>query len=114
MVSLHDPEYNKCVLPLGPSLLFAKNGRSPASTGPVVQKGAFVAKQKKAAKLRVQSDGTQHYIDVPVGRAIDLHNFFRSNRVRSAPPEPAFTGFDRIELAKDIDIAAVQALLNNW
>jgi hypothetical protein len=81
----------------------------------VVQKGAFVAKQKKAAKLRVQTDGNhQHFIDVPVGRAIDLHNFFRSNRVRSAPPEPAFTGFDRIELAKDIDVAAVQALLNNW
>jgi hypothetical protein len=68
----------------------------------------------KGHKLRVQTDGTQHYIDVPVGKAMDLHNFFRSNGVRSSPPEPAFTGFDRIALAKDMDVATVQVLLNKW
>ena len=47
-------------------------------------------------------------------RANDLHNYLRSNRVRSAPPEPAFTGVDSIELAKDIDIGGVQELLNAW
>jgi hypothetical protein len=72
-----------------------------------------VTRQKKAA-LRVQTDGKRHHIDVPVDRAWDLHNYLRSNRVRSSPPEPASTGFDSIELAKDIDVAAVQALLNAW
>lgn len=70
-----------------------------------------MAKQKK---LRVQADGNRHYISVPVGRATDLHNYLRSNRIRSAPPEPAFTGFDRIELALDNDVDGVQALLNAW
>ena len=72
-----------------------------------------MAKLKKVS-LRVQTDGTRRYISVPAGRAIDLHNFLRSNRVHSAPPEPAFTGFDSIELAKDIDVDRLQALLNAW
>ena len=64
-----------------------------------------MAKQNKAS-LRVQS--------VPSGLAMDLHNYLRSNRVRSAPPEPAFTGFDSIELANDIDVHRVQTLLDAW
>ncbi len=70
-----------------------------------------MAKQKK---LCVQVDGKRRYISVPTGRAIDLHNYLRGNRVRSAPPEPAYTGFDSIELANDIDVVGVQALLNVW
>ncbi|MBI3411900.1 MAG: hypothetical protein HY040_26515 [Planctomycetes bacterium] len=62
----------------------------------------------------VQTDGKRHYINVPAGRALDLHNYLRSNRVRSAPPEPAFTGFDSIELAKDIDVENIQILLKAW
>jgi len=68
----------------------------------------------KPKKLTVQVDGNRKYISVPEGRATDLHKYLRGNRVRSAPPEPAFTGFDSIELARDIDIAGVQALLNDW
>ena len=72
-----------------------------------------MAKQQKAA-LRVQAEGKRHYISVPAGRAMDLHNFLRSKRVLSAPPEPAFTGFDSIELANSVDVDGVQALLNAW
>lgn len=72
-----------------------------------------MAKQKKVA-LRVRADGKRRYISVPTGRAVDLHNYLRSNRVRSAPPEPAFTGFDSIELANDMEVGGVQALLNAW
>jgi len=72
-----------------------------------------MAKQKKVA-LQVQVDGKRLYISVPADRAIDLHDYLRSNRVRSAPPEPAYTGFDSIELANDINVDGVQALLNAW
>ena len=75
--------------------------------------GALIAKQNKAL-LRVQADGKRRYISVPSGLAMDLHNYLRSNRVRSAPPEPAFTGFDSIELANDTDVRAVQTLLDAW
>jgi hypothetical protein len=72
-----------------------------------------MAKQSKVV-LRVQADGKRRYISVPAGLALDLHNYLRSNRVRSSPPEPAFTGFDSIELANDVDVGGVQALLNAW
>ncbi len=72
-----------------------------------------MAGQKKA-NLCVQLDGKRRYINVPAGRAKDLHFYLRSKNVRSAPPEPAFTGFDNIELATDIDVGGVQALLNDW
>jgi hypothetical protein len=75
--------------------------------------GALIAKQNKAL-LRVQADGKRRYISVPSGLAMDLHYYLRSNRVRSAPPEPAFTGFDSIELANDTDVRAVQTLLDAW
>ena len=72
-----------------------------------------MAKPKNTA-LCVESNGKRRYISVPAGRAKDLHTYLRSNKVRSAPPEPAYTGFDNIELAQDIDIGGVQALLNDW
>ncbi len=70
--------------------------------------------KKKKSPLLVQAEGNRRYISVPTERAGDLHEYLRSNRVRSAPPEPAFTGFDSIELAKGIDVEGVQALLNAW
>jgi hypothetical protein len=72
-----------------------------------------MVKQRKTA-LCVEVDGKRRYISVPVGRAKELHAYLRSNKVRSAPPEPAYTGFDSIELANDIDIGGVQTLLNAW
>jgi hypothetical protein len=72
-----------------------------------------MAKQKKV-RLCVEIDGKRRYISVPVGRARELHDYLRTNKVRSAPPEPAFTGFDSIELAQDIDVDGVQALLNQF
>jgi hypothetical protein len=70
--------------------------------------------QKKGKSLNVEMDGKRHYIIVPANRAQDLHNYLRSNKVLSAPPEPAFTGFDNINLANDMDVGDVQALLNTW
>jgi hypothetical protein len=70
-----------------------------------------MAKQKK---LQIESDGKRRYISVPAGRANDLHNYLRSHRVRSSPPAPSFTGFDSIELANEIDLESVQALLDAW
>jgi hypothetical protein len=72
-----------------------------------------MAKQRKLT-LAVQTDGTRRYITVPAGRATELHTYLRSKNVRSAPPEPAYTGSDYIELAKDIDVGSVQALLDNF
>jgi hypothetical protein len=65
-------------------------------------------------KLRVEEDGKRRYISVPSERAGDLHAYLRSNRVFSAPPEPAYTGTDYIELAKGVDVGRVQALLDAW
>lgn len=72
-----------------------------------------MAKEKKP-RLNVETDGRRRYISVPVARAKELHDYLRSNSVRSAPPEPAFTGFDNIELAQDSDVGGVQALLNKF
>jgi len=68
--------------------------------------------KSKKLELHVELNGTRRFISVPAGRANELHAYLRSKNVRSAPPEPAFTGFDNIELATDIDVPAVQALLN--
>jgi hypothetical protein len=76
-------------------------------------KETFMAKHKMGS-LRVEAEGKRRYISVPVGLANALHRYLRSNRVRSSPPEPAFTGFDSIELANDVDVGVVQALLNAW
>ena len=72
-----------------------------------------MARQKKAT-LCVQLAGKRRYISVPAGRANELHSYLRSKNVRSAPPEPAFTGYDYIELATDIDVGGVQAILDDW
>ena len=72
-----------------------------------------MAKSKKVP-LSVQTDGKRRYISVPESCAKELHNYLRSKNVRSAPPEPASTGFDNIELASDIDVGGVQALLNQF
>jgi hypothetical protein len=79
----------------------------------ISRKGAYMARIKKGA-LCVETAGERHYICVPVGRAKDLHAYLRSNKVRSAPPEPSFTGFDCIQLANDNDVNGVQELLNVW
>jgi hypothetical protein len=72
-----------------------------------------MAKQRKSS-LCVETDGTRRYITVPAARANELHTYLRSKNVRSAPPEPAYTGCDYIELAKDIDVGGVQALLDDF
>ena len=72
-----------------------------------------MAKTKKN-KLRVEAAGGRRYISVPAAEAHDLHQYLRNHRVHSAPPAPYYTGFDSIELAKGIDVASVQALLDAW
>jgi hypothetical protein len=70
--------------------------------------------KKKQSALTVESDGKRSFISVPAGRSQELHAYLRKNHVRSAPPEPAFTGIDSIQLGDDIDLSGVQALLNAW
>ncbi len=70
-------------------------------------------KQKKG-KLKVEVNGQQRFISVPAGQANKLHAYLRSHHVLSAPPEPAFTGYDSIQLAKDCNPEGVQVLLNAW
>jgi len=70
-------------------------------------------KQKKGS-LCVETDGRRHFISVPAGSAQELYQFLRNNRVHAASPEPAFTGFDSIELSKETDVDGVQTLLNSW
>ncbi len=72
------------------------------------------SRKGKNAGLVVELAGPRRYISVPTGRAVDLHNYLRGHHVRSAYPEPAYTGVDNIELHKDIDVDAVQALLDDW
>jgi len=68
----------------------------------------------KNGALGIEESGTRRYICVPVAHARDLHDYLRSNKVCSSPPEPSFTGFDNIELARDVDLNRVQKLLNDW
>jgi hypothetical protein len=65
-------------------------------------------------RLKVSTAGRRHYIDVPAGHAAALHRYLRGNWVQAAPPEPASTGFDTLELPARIDAAAVQKLLDDW
>lgn len=66
----------------------------------------------KKRKLRVQTDGLRQFITVSEREANDLHSYLRGKGVHSAPPQPATTGFDCIELSKSSDAASVQALLD--
>jgi hypothetical protein len=65
-------------------------------------------------RLEVNTAGKRHYISVPVGYAEALHVYLRGHRVQSAPPEPATTGFDSIELDAKADVGAIQQLLDGW
>jgi hypothetical protein len=68
----------------------------------------------KKKDLCIQANGKRCFISVPGGRANALHKYLRNNSVVCSPPEPAYTGFDSIELSNVIDVDAVQALLNAW
>lgn len=64
--------------------------------------------------LRIRVDGNRRFIQVPTGIAKDLHQYLRSCRVHSAPPQPYLSDADCIELNPTIDVPAVQALLDVW
>lgn len=68
----------------------------------------------KQSTLQVGVDGKRRYINVPAHLAQALHLYLRSKNVRSEPPQPAYTGFDNIELTKDANVTDVQALLDAW
>jgi hypothetical protein len=68
----------------------------------------------RKSKLSVESEGKRRYISVPAGLSQQLHRYLRNNRVQCAPPEPAFTGVDNIELRPNSDVAGVQVLLDAW
>jgi hypothetical protein len=62
----------------------------------------------------VASEAHRRFINVPSSQAQALHAYLRGHRVHSAPPEPLCSGTDNIELARGVDVAAVQALLDCW
>ena len=68
----------------------------------------------KKKHLCVQVNGKRCFISVPGGRANALQQYLRNNHIVCSPPEPAYSGFDSIELPNAIDVDAVQALLNVW
>ncbi len=68
----------------------------------------------QSAKLTVRVSGTRLYIEVPSGKANALHTYLRSKSVQSSPPEPYMDGIDNIELAKFVDVKAVQTMLDHW
>lgn len=72
-----------------------------------------MSKAKKDT-LNVQAEGKRRFITVPASKAQELHRYLRSNRIQCAPPEPAFTGVDNIELRPNSEVAGVQALLDAW
>jgi hypothetical protein len=65
-------------------------------------------------KLKVVPAGKAHFIEVPTSAAGDLLGYLRRHGVRAAPPEPCFSGMDRIELARGADPEAIQGLLDRW
>jgi hypothetical protein len=64
--------------------------------------------------LAVSAAGKRHYISVPTYHAQALHDYLRAHQVRSAPPEPASTGFDSITPHPRTDVGAVRKLLDGW
>ncbi len=72
-----------------------------------------MSKPKKKL-LCVEASGSTCFINISQSSAQELHLYLRSHGVRSAPPEPSYTGFDRIELGKGVDPQQVQRLLDAW
>jgi hypothetical protein len=64
--------------------------------------------------LIVATEGTRNFVNVPSGFAAALHYFLRAHCVLTSPPEPLWTGTDCIQLGKEADATAVQALLDEW
>jgi hypothetical protein len=89
-------------------LLLAAGGRFKRA--PAAQKIA----RTRRRPLRVEGDALRRFIRVPVGLANDLHKYLRSRKVRSSPPQPYYCDCDCIELDRTIDVAGVQAVLDQW
>src|SRR5262245_48795317 len=78
-------------------------------------KGDFMPDQgPKRSKLRVASVGKAHYIEVPTGEAVALHDYLRQNGVLAGHPEPCYSNTDAIALPRGADAAAAQELLDRW
>jgi hypothetical protein len=94
----------------------ATGGASPAPAAPKTARPGQGGRRRKGKNtgLVVETAGIRHYISARTSQALYLHNYLRSHSVRSSYPEPACTGSDSIELARDIDVAAVQGLLDAW
>ena len=65
-------------------------------------------------RLQVSTAGKRHYISVPDNYGGALHDYLRAHQVRSAPPEPASTGFDSITPHPRTDVGTVRKLLDGW
>lgn len=97
---------------------FAKRS-APVETKTAPKKKAAAKQAAKRAvkairRLRVEADQARRFIRVPIGISHELHQYLRSRRVRSSPPQPYFSDVDCIELDRSIDVEGVQAMLDTW
>ena len=69
---------------------------------------------KRAGKLKVQSSGAGHMIQVASDRAEALHAFLRARCVLAGPPQPFTAENDSIQVGKGTDVKALQGLLDQF
>jgi hypothetical protein len=62
----------------------------------------------------VATSGEIRYIEVPTNKSLALQGYLRRHGIRAAPPERCCTNVDTIELAKGVDTATIQKLLDSW
>jgi hypothetical protein len=58
--------------------------------------------------------GSHRVIHVPAGRGDELRIHLESHGIPAAVSRVAEAPFDRLELQGDVDIGAVQAILDHW
>jgi len=62
----------------------------------------------------VESDGARRYIRIASRRAESLHSYLRARGIQSEPPSPCSKDIDSIRLPANVDVKAMQAILDQW
>jgi hypothetical protein len=65
-------------------------------------------------ELKVYPAGEQKVIHVPNGRGEELRVHLESHGIRSKVSPPAQTPFERLEVEGNVDVEALQALVDQW
>jgi len=69
---------------------------------------------KRSDRPRVESSGGRRYIHIASRRAEALHSYLRARGIQSDPPSPCSKDVDSIRLYPNVDVKAVQAILDQW